>query len=117
MRKLSFRLYTVAPSCVHHIKQLNAIGRRIPQLQVHFEDACKMQKASGVDNLQIYHESPILKRARLRTARQLATVRGGGCACWIRSRCAVDAYFQGEWNLLDFVNYLLLLAAVASSAS
>eukprot|EP01052_Picozoa_sp_SAG31_P014351 SAG31_NODE_888_length_11219_cov_5.584712_9_plen_344_part_00 len=47
LRKLTYRLYTVSSECVHHIKALNNIGKRIPMLESHYEDSRKMQKASG----------------------------------------------------------------------
>jgi hypothetical protein len=40
-------------------------------------------------------------------------LRGDSCSCFTKTRCAVSGYFQGEWNLLDFLNYTLLIVAVA----
>jgi hypothetical protein len=50
-----------------------------------------------------------------RAEQRLARLRGGGGRCrrlYIKQACAFDAYFQTEWNLLDCVNYFLLLFAV-----
>jgi hypothetical protein len=62
LRKLSYRLYTVDGSCVHHINELNDVGKRIPSLEAHYDDARKMAEASGVESPGVYHDNPILKR-------------------------------------------------------
>lgn len=122
LKKLAYRLYQVDSSCVHHIKQLNAIGNKIPQLEDHFEDALRMLRASGLDaSKTAFRPNPVvtdqlnLAKAHLN---ELRSAEDGTDSCLkklqrlrIRWSASVRFYYQTEWNNLDSFNYFLLLCS------
>ena len=115
LRKLTIRLFQVDPSCVHHIKVLNAFGNAVPKLQDHYEDTMRMLKASGASASKdhIYKENPIVANKLDTTLAWLHTLQnddGQRRTCvtlqqWrIRLSASLSYYFQNEWNGLDAVS-------------
>jgi hypothetical protein len=116
LKKLAYRLYEADSSCVHHIQQLNRIGKAIPPLQAHFDEAMQMLHVSGMKGSgKVFKPNPVVSRRLEKARAELATIRSDEpnvmviCKTfWLRLRCSYEFYFQGEWNTLDSVNYSLL---------
>ena len=117
LKKLAFRLYEADGSCVHHIVQLNAIGKAIPPLQAHFDDATRMLEVSGMrGSSKRFKPNPVLTQRLAKSKAQLAMIRSEASGVlvlwkrfWVRLWCSTDFYFQGEWNNIDSINYSMLL--------
>ena len=116
LRKLAFRLYQVDASCTHHITALNGIGKKIPPLDDHYEDALRMLHASGMEgSSKAFHPNPVVTENLAKAQARLLVLRDQDGGMWhklhqaaIRLRCSVRYYYSTEWNSLDSFNYLLL---------
>ena len=121
LKKLSYRLYQADSSCVHHIRQLNAIGQKIPPLDSHFQDATRMLRAAGMKGSAARFKPNSVVTDNLNLAKaQLNTLRAADESdnllkklhrLRIRWSAAVRFYYQTDWNNLDSLNYFLLFSS------
>ena len=121
LKKLAYRLYQADSSCVHHIRELNAIGQKIPPLDSHFQDATRMLRAAGMKASSArFQPNPVvtdnlnLARAQLkelRSADESDSLLRKLHLLRIRLSASVRCYYQMDWNNLDSLNYFLLFSS------